>query len=469
MGARAPIRETAGVELSGEQNQTTRYEPFASFDEWLTLRVNESLWDASFARLRASLPDRPEPPVDPSFRRSLIAAAALNSGAIEGLHGAGRGLTRSVIEQATDWQPIVRHAEGSKAEAFVAASIEGFDMALDIATGADPFSEVWIRSVHAVVCAPQDTVRVFAEVDGQRLQSDVPFEKGAYKTRPNNVELSDGSVHWYCPAEEVSIEMGRLVETLRSPVFASAHPILQTAFAHYAFVAVHPFQDGNGRVARVLASTFLLRAASIPLFIYDDERVPYFDALEAADLGDRQAFVAFIERVALETLAYASDLAGTPDGPLRVSQPSERIAKDIELAGLRLEAFVESEFVRLGAAVEVVEPITRKWEMVSFDSESRGDEGRWPVSDRTRQVRLESDVSKAGASRHLRVFVSESRAEEFPFAIFVNGETTLLELRFDDVHPALTLRAEGRVSTAVNRVLRELVVEAQAAIDSRGG
>ena len=69
----------------------------------------------------------------------------------------------------------------------------------------------------------------------------------------------------------------------RTPAFEQAHPVLRTAYAHYALVVVHPFADLNGRAARALASTFLLQAQQIPLVIFADQRNEYLDALTAAD------------------------------------------------------------------------------------------------------------------------------------------------------------------------------------------
>ncbi len=462
------VGKTGRVDVSGEQGQGARYEPFASFDVWANLRVNEYLWDGFLQRLREASPINSDKLIAPPHRRSLIVAAALNSGAIEGLHGAGRGLTQSVLEHAINWQPVVRQAEGSVAEAFVAASIGGFDMALDIASGAESLSEVWIRNLHAVVCTPQETVRVVATVDGARVAFDRPLEKGAYKTDPNNVEQADGSVHWYCPVDDVPLEMRRLVETLRSAEFVAAHPILQAGFAHYAFVAIHPFQDGNGRVSRVLASIFLLRAASIPLFIYEDERRGYFDALAAADRGDRQRFVDFIERVALDTLGYASDLARSPAPMLTVKQPRERIAKDLQLAADRLDTWVLGEFDRLSDAVEVGHGVTKKWEVLHFGSAGRPDRGRWSPILSAPRLRIESVTSEVGSDRYFRVLAAESVDEPYPLAITVNGQLEL-ELRFEDAHPTVTTRTQTRVTALIERTLRELVDEAQSEIDARGG
>ena len=73
-----------------------------------------------------------------------------------------------------------------------------------------------------------------------------------------------------------------------------AHPSLQAAYAHYAFVVIHPFADGNGRVARAIASTFLIKSCGVPLVMWSDQDDEYIDALGAADRGSYQAFVDFI-------------------------------------------------------------------------------------------------------------------------------------------------------------------------------
>jgi Fic family protein len=457
------VGKTVWVDVPGEPNRPIRYEPFAPFDDWANLQVNESLWDSYAERIRMAAMDRPSEIVDPSYRKSLIAAAALNSGAIEGLHGSGRGLTLSVIENAVEWQPFVRRAEGSEAEAFVAAGIAGYDMALDIATGANALSEAWIRSLHAVLCDPQETVRVFTERDGQRVESFVPFERGSYKSLPNNVELVDGSVHWYCPVEDVPHEMRRLIETLRSPNFEAAHPVLQAAFAHYAFVAAHPFQDGNGRVARVLASIFLLRSASIPLFIYDDEKNEYFDALEATDRGDRQSFVDFVQRVSLDTLAYAGDLART--GTARQQTAKDPIDHDLQLAAVRLEAFAFETFRKAISAIGVDDDMRASYIPLSL---AGGNSGRFPFMPTTVELRVESTVSGVRISRTFRVFV-ESPNESFPIGIEIDNGAERLDLTLSDVHPSISSRSQLRLNGFAGRVIAELVGRAQDEILYRGG
>ncbi len=55
---------------------------------------------------------------------------------------------------------------------------------------------------------------------------------------------------------------------------------------HVALTAIHPFTDGNGRVARAVASAVLQQAIGLPLLIYADQRERYIRSLEAADNGN---------------------------------------------------------------------------------------------------------------------------------------------------------------------------------------
>jgi hypothetical protein len=72
---------------------------------------------------------------------------------------------------------------------------------------------------------------------------------------------------------------------------------VEAAWFHHRFTQIHPFQDGNGRVARGLASLILIQAGLFPLVVTRDDKVEYLDALEAADSGDIGPLVRLIARL----------------------------------------------------------------------------------------------------------------------------------------------------------------------------
>ena len=74
-----------------------------------------------------------------------------------------------------------------------------------------------------------------------------------------------------------------MVCRVRRPVCS---PEVLSAWLHHRFTQIHPFQDGNGRVARILASLVFLKADLFPLVIRDEDRKQYIAALETADDGN---------------------------------------------------------------------------------------------------------------------------------------------------------------------------------------
>lgn len=73
---------------------------------------------------------------------------------------------------------------------------------------------------------------------------------------------------------------------------ATMDPVLKAAIAHFWFVTLHPFEDGNGRIARAIADMALARADNSPQRFYSmsaqiqAERKRYYDVLEATQKGD---------------------------------------------------------------------------------------------------------------------------------------------------------------------------------------
>jgi hypothetical protein len=84
-------------------------------------------------------------------------------------------------------------------------------------------------------------------------------------------------------------------------------------------VAIHPFADGNGRLARAIASIFTLRAESIPVMVLFDTRAEYYAALQQADQKNYQPFTNFIFERSLEGVQLASESFEAAKGDLEKS------------------------------------------------------------------------------------------------------------------------------------------------------
>ena len=116
-------------------------------------------------------------------------------------------------------------------------------------------------------------------------------------------------MHEYCPPIHVDAEVENLLRWLAE--YQNEDPVLVAAWFHHRFTQIHPYQDGNGRVARALTTLILLQADLLPLVVDRDLRVEYIKALEVADekqLSPLAEMFARLERNAiLQALSVDAD------------------------------------------------------------------------------------------------------------------------------------------------------------------
>jgi Fic family protein len=294
----------------------TQYVPFPPVSTWIETSFDQSHWDSHSQNLQELRTKYRE--LEPRALMIVRRAAAIETGAIEGLYDLERGFTFTVATEAAMWEAAFQ-AKGEKVRAMFEAHLNAYESVVDFATRTVPVAEAWIRGLHAEVCAAQD---VYSVVTALGPQEQV-LPKGEYKQHPNHVILRDGRLHAYAPVSKTAQEVQRLVDELQSDAFQNAHPVLQASYSHYAFAAIHPFADGNGRVARALASVYTCRAKSVPLLILVEHRGLYFQALEAADRGEFNEFVQFIGDRAVDAMRLFEESLTTA----RAADPEATLAR----------------------------------------------------------------------------------------------------------------------------------------------
>ena len=146
-----------------------------------------------------------------------------------------------------------------------------------------PLNKTFILSLHTQILNSQDTHTAVNQF-GDRFEA--TLRKGEFKNQPNNPTRSDGSVHEYCPPEQVESEIDNLLSLYRRQDNENCHPLLLAAWLHHRFEQIHPFQDGNGRVGRAILTWHLVKNGFFPIVISRDDRTEYIDALEQADAGN---------------------------------------------------------------------------------------------------------------------------------------------------------------------------------------
>lgn len=355
------------------------YRPFPSFDGW-SVSTDLGLVRRSSAALQ-QVKRRTDPENLARAVRIATRYAAVDTGAIEGLYQTNRGFTRTIALQTATWEAALQ-SRGSEVARSIQDALDGYEYVLDAVTQRHPVTQTWIRELHAVLCRHQETYTVHTSVGPQRHA----LPTGRYKSWPNSPTNADtGRMHHYAPPDATQAEMARLVDELAGEAFSAAHPALQTAYAHYAFVCIHPFADGNGRVARALASVYLYRAPGVPLVVFADQKDRYLDALEAADAGRPDDFVGFIAQRAVDAVELvrlhldegeqasqavaelASLLSGDPQG--QASRAADRFVVLLSDA-LRtaLDALALPEPVRLRFDVTLGRSEAPSPEAVPFDT-----------------------------------------------------------------------------------------------------
>ena len=114
---------------------------------------------------------------------------------------------------------------------------------------------------------------------------------GKYRKVPVVVmDSQTGKIHFRAPAEkDVPKLMKNFVAWLNSDDLKDLHPVVVAGIAHYEFVRIHPFTDGNGRTSRALATLILfMRGFDTKKFFaldefYNDDRMRYYQALQETD------------------------------------------------------------------------------------------------------------------------------------------------------------------------------------------
>jgi len=118
-----------------------------------------------------------------------------------------------------------------------------------------------------------------------------------FTTHPVTNEMM---VYTYVAPEDVRDEIAELLFWLKENE-AKHHAIYLASISHYNFARIHPFPDGNGRVARLLMNLMLLRKGFCPTIIYPEQREEYIRLLNVAKMGDILPFTEFIGNSLLET------------------------------------------------------------------------------------------------------------------------------------------------------------------------
>lgn len=242
------------------------------------------------------------------FVEKLKRQWSIETGIIEGAYALSDGATRTLIEKGID-AALISHADTDQEPESVVAKILDHQRAIeglyDFVSGNRTLTLSYIKELHAVLMNNQETYLARDSL-GNWVTRDLP--RGTWKSLPNDVEHVDGGKFEFCPPKHVQQEMENLLSWHHQHIRDDVPPDVQAAWLHHRFSIIHPFTDGNGRVARCLATLVLLKARWLPLVVIRTDRDEYIQSLRKADRLDLKPLVDFMGALQRKAIREAISL-----------------------------------------------------------------------------------------------------------------------------------------------------------------
>lgn len=246
------------------------------------------------------------------FRNHLYMLWAVETGIIERLYAVDRGVTRALLER-----DLIE--DQRLAVDFILGYVEG-DRDITLS---------YIKEMHHGLTNSQEYREVMLPSGEMTKES---ILRGDWKKKENFPTKSDGLIHEYCPPLQVQGQMENLLE--RNDTYSEVCAEVRAAWLHHRFTQIHPFDDGNGRVARALATALFLEQEYLILVIRDRQhRAMYYDALEEADKGDLKPLVDLFADIQIGDLTEGLELARSVRGAevveaVEAAAAAARVARD---------------------------------------------------------------------------------------------------------------------------------------------
>ncbi len=364
------------------------------------------------------------------FQEELAMRWAIETGIIERLYKVDRGVTVQIAEAGMEALGQF-HARGkitANAQELITDQREALEMVMDIVGGMRSLSSSYIKELHHRLVLSQKTCEAEDQF-GKRFQA--RLLKGAWKTQKNNPRRPDGSVHEYCPPERVQDQIDQLLAWHQAHRDTCAE--VEAAWLHHRFVQIHPFQDGNGRVARALTGAVFLKEDYLVLVIRDEEhRERYFDALGAADRGDLKLLVDLFADIQIGDLRNAiksfRELRG--ETVIRAAESlaeraRQRKAAKQEQATTVMDNLTQVAQTRLSEAKSELERAFRKQgvevEAQVLTDDARSDWWTWQIVEAARKHEYYADLSRPRRWVSLRLRLPEIEKDEARFVLSLHA------------------------------------------------
>lgn len=176
-----------------------------------------------------------------------------------------------------------------------------------------PLTETFIRELHKTMLREDYTAY-------SKDNKPYTVHAGVYKTRPNSVKTVTGELFEYASVEETPALMTDLVAWYKEAEEKNEMtPVELAALFHYRYIRIHPFEDGNGRISRLIVNYILAKHSYPMIVVKSDDKTQYLTALHQCDVavGSTPAVGAYAELSQIKPLV--DYLAKCEERALRLS------------------------------------------------------------------------------------------------------------------------------------------------------
>ena len=197
-------------------------------------------------------------------------------------HIEGNTLTYGQTEILLLFGKVIGEADFRDCEEMKASNVGLQMMLMESGEKQQPLTQHFIRTLHRTLLREDYTV--YRNLPGG-VQTSYIVHAGQYKTRPNSVVTRYGDRFDYASPEETPALMADLVDWYnQAEQEGKLSPVELAALFHYRYIRIHPFEDGNGRIARLMVNFILARHGYPMIVVRSRLKQHYLEALHKADL-----------------------------------------------------------------------------------------------------------------------------------------------------------------------------------------
>ena len=198
-------------------------------------------------------------------------------------HIEGNTLTYGQTEMLLMFGKVVDEANMKDLEEMKASNV-GLKMVKEAALDKEQsLSEYFIRTLHKTLLREDYTV--YRQLPDGNTTSYI-VHAGQYKTRPNSVITATGERFEYASPEETPALMTDLLQWYnQAEKEGTMTPIELASLFHYRYIRIHPFEDGNGRISRLMVNYILYRHGYPMIVVKSSDKDNYLNALNRCDVA----------------------------------------------------------------------------------------------------------------------------------------------------------------------------------------